>query len=167
MGAPFTFQVAAATPFDGAEDTDGNAVTPPFVAENTRDAIIEARETAQGKARAPILLLHNGSMSNGFWHGYSELISSDQSPIPIPWDCTLTEYTFSNNRTSVDGRMDFYVNGTDPADIVYSISFSNVNRVLTDSPNFDLNAGDLLRLRWVDQGQNPRDVGSTLFFILK
>ena len=160
MGAPFTFPVAQAVPFDGSE------ATPPFVAENTKDAIIEARNTAEGKARAPIILTHNGTMSDGFWHGYTELIPSDTSPIVIPWDCTLVEYSFSNNRTSVDGNMDFYVNGTNAGDIVYSINFSNVNRVKLDTPNIALSAGDLLRLRWVDLGQNPRDVASTLFFIL-
>jgi hypothetical protein len=161
MAGPFTFPVAQAVPFDGSD------ATPPFVSENTKDAIIEARDTAEGKARTSIILTHNGTMGNGFWHGYSELIPSDNSPIPLPWDCKLSEYTFSNNRTSVDGQMDFYVNGTTASDIVYSITFSNVNRVLTDLPNVSFSAGDLLRLRWVDNGQNPRDVASTLFFILE
>lgn len=166
MSGPFTFPVAQAVPFDGTETSDGNPVTPPFSAENTRDAIVEARETAIGKARVSIILLHNGTLGNGFWHGYSEIIPSDTTPIVIPWNCILREYTFSANRNSMDGRMDFYLNGTGAGDIVYSVQFNNVDTILTDFPEITLNAGDLLRLRWVDQGQNPNDVSSVLFFTL-
>lgn len=166
MGGPFTFPVAAATPFDGTETVDGALVTPPFDAENVRDAIIEARSTAPGKSRVSINLQHNGTLSDNFWHGYQSTISSDTTPIVIPWNCILKEYTFSANRTSMDGRLDFYLNGTGGGDVIYSIQFNNVNRTLIDFPELVFNAGDLLRLRWVAQGQNPRDVSSMLFFIL-
>lgn len=160
MGAPFTFPVSEAVPFDGS------GATPVFVSENAQDAIIEARDTAPGKARAPIILQHNGNLGNNFWHGYDSLIPSNGTPIVLPWDCKLTEYTFSNNNTSVDGIMDFYKNGTAGGDIVYSVSFVNVNQVLTAAPDISFNAGDLLRLRWRDTGQNPSDVVSVLFFLL-
>ncbi len=105
-------------------------------------------------------------MSDGFWHGYSDLIPSDNSPIILPWNCEFLEYTFAANRTSMDGQMSFYLNGTNANDIAYSITFQNVNRTLIDNPNLTFSAGDLLRLRWVDNGQNPRDVVSVLFFRL-
>jgi hypothetical protein len=67
MGAPFTFPVAAATPFDGTETVDGVAVVPPFVSENVRDGIIEARETAPGTAaRFPVSFGYKGAASNKF-----------------------------------------------------------------------------------------------------
>ncbi len=160
MGAPFTFPVAQSTPFDGSD------ALPPFVAENVKEGIIEARNSAPGKARAPINLQHNGTLGNGFWHGYDSLIPSDATPIILPWNCTLTEYTFSNKRTSVDGVMEFYKNGTSGGNIVYTINFSNVNKTLVAYPDLDFVAGDLLRLRWVDTGQNPSDVSSMLFFLL-
>jgi len=166
MSGPFTFPVAAAVPFDGTEDTNGVPVVPPFVAENARDGIIEARNQSVARIRTPIILLHNATMSNNFWHGYSELISSNTTPIVIPWNCTLKEYTFSSNKTSIDGRMDFYVNGTNAGNIVYGVQFNNVDNTLIDYPNIQLNAGDLLRLRWVDQGTNPSDTVSVLFFLL-
>ena len=166
MSGPFTYPVSVAVPFDGTEDSDGNPVSPPFVSENARDGIIEARQTAPGKARSTITLLHNGTISDGFWHGYSDLIPSNNSPIILPWDCELLEYTFTANRTSMDGRMDFYLNGTGGGSIIYGIQFNNVNRTLTDNPNLTFSAGDLLRLRWVDEGQNPRDAVSVLFFRL-
>jgi hypothetical protein len=161
MGAPFTFPVAEAVPFDGTE-----ATPTPFVAENVKDGIIEARNSAPGKARVTIPCIHNGTLSNGFWIGYSELVSSDTTPIVIPWNSRLKEVSFSANRNSMDGQMDFYVNGTSVGDIVYSESFVNVNRVKVFLPDFALSANDLLRMRWVDNGQNPRDMALMLFFIL-
>ena len=166
MSGPFTFPVAVAVPFDGTEDSQGTPVAPPFVSENTRDGIIEARDQSVSRIRTAISLIHNGTMSNGFWHGYSDLLNSQNTPIVIPWNCTLLEYTFSANRNSMDGIMNFYKNGTGAGQIVHSVQFNNVNTTLVDTPNISFNAGDLLRLRWVDQGQNPRDVASVLFFRL-
>ena len=166
MAGPFTYPVAVSLPFDGTETSDGVIVTPPFVSDNARDGIIEARNTAIGKVRANRTFLHNGVMSNGFWHGYSELIPSNNTPIIIPWNCILKEYTFAANRTSIDGIMNFYLNGTTTGDIVYSVNFTNVNRTLINFPDLSFALGDLLRLRWVDQGQNPRDVSSTFDFQL-
>jgi len=160
MSGPFTFPVAQAVPFDGSD------ALPPFVAENAKEGIIEARNSAPGKARAPITLQHNGTLGNNNWHGYSSSIPSNTTPIILPWDCTLTEYTFSNQNTSVDGNMEFYLNGTSAGDIIYTINFNNVNQTLTDLPDLDFVAGDLLRLRWDDNGQNPSDVASVLFFLL-
>lgn len=166
MSGPFTFPVAQAVPFDGTEDSEGNVVNPPFVSENVKDGIIEARDEAPGKARAHRLFTHNGTLGDNFWHGYSNLIPSNTTPMIIPWDCVLKEYSLSANRPSMDGRMDFYLNGLTGGDIVYSIQFNNVNTTLIDFPELSLNAGDLLRLRWVDQGQNPRDAISTFDFLL-
>jgi len=160
MAGPFTYPVAIALPFDGSE------AVPPFTAENARDGIIEARDTASGKARAHRMFQHNGNLNNNFWHGYSNLIASDTTPMIIPWDCELKEFTFAANRNSMDGRMDFYLNGLAAGDIIYSIQFNNVPFTLIDTPNLSFSAGDLLRLRWVDQGQNPRDVVSTFDFLL-
>jgi hypothetical protein len=160
MGAPFTFPVAQATPFDGSD------AIPPFTAENVKDGIIEARETAQGKARVTIPCLHNGTVGDGFWIGYSNLIPSDLTPIVMPWNAELKEVSFANNRTSVDGNMNFFINGQAVGDIVYTENFSNVDRVKVFTPEFNVIAGDLLRMQWDDTGQNPRDMALMLFFTL-
>lgn len=47
MAGPFTTPVDLSIPFEGIEDSNGNLVEPPFESENVRDAIIEARNTAQ------------------------------------------------------------------------------------------------------------------------
>lgn len=160
MAGPFTFPVAQATPFDGSD------AVPPFTAENVKDGIIEARDTAEGKARVTIPCLHNGILGDGFWVGYSNLIPSDTTPIIIPWGAKLKEVSFSNIRTSVDGTLDFFVNGMTAGDIVYSETFSNVVNVKTFYPDIDFNADDLLRMQWVDDGENPKDMALMLFFTL-
>ena len=33
-------------------------------------------------------------------------------PIVLPWDCELVEVSFSNAITAIDGKIDFYKNGT-------------------------------------------------------
>lgn len=118
-------------------------------------------------ARATITLTHNGNLNNNAWLGYTQSIPSNDSPILIPWNSKLVEVAFSNRRTSVDGNLEFFLNGTAPGDIFRTWAFVNVNRVqslvgISDS----FSAGDLLALRWDDQGQNPNDVGINLFFVL-
>lgn len=137
-----------------------------FQSINAQEAIEEAKATALGKVRANRTFSHNGTMGGGFWHGYSELINSYSSPMIIPWNCLWKDYTFVTDRNSVGGRLDFYLNGTSDSNIFYSIDFNNVNQILIATPNISLDQGDLLRARWVDLGQNPRDVISTFDFQL-
>lgn len=127
---------------------------------------LKTLDSIPSKARAHRVFMHNGTLSNRFWHGYQSTIPSNTTPMIIPWDCVLEEYTLSADRNSMDGRLDFYVNGTTAGDIVYSVQLNNVNIYIIDFPNLALSAGDLLRTRWVDQGQNPRDVVSTFDFTI-
>jgi len=162
MGAPFTYPVAFSIPFlSEPERING------FQSKNVQEAIEESIIIAPGKARAHRMFQHNGTLGNNFWHGYNELINSFTTPMVIPWNCVLKEYVMCFNNTSVDGEMNFYLNGTDLANIVYSISFVNVDVYKIVYPNLDLSNGDLLRLRWVDNGKNPSDVVSTFDFLLK
>jgi len=118
-------------------------------------------------ARASITLTNNGNLNNNSWLGYINGIPSNTTPIVVPWDSNLVEVSFSNDRTSVDGNLEFYLNGIAPGDIFRVWNFTNVNRVQTLTGIADtFSAGDLLAFQWDDQGQNPRDVAVTLFFIL-
>ena len=158
MSGPFTYPVAEALPFDN-ETND-------FVSDNAQDAIEEARDTAPGLARASIIMSYNGTIRDDTWVGYTESIDSYDTPILIPWNCTLKEITFSNKRTSVDGKLNMYLNGTSSSDIVYTMNFSNTRSIIFYM-DMDFVDGDLLRFRWVDEGQNPNDVGIVLFFLLR
>jgi hypothetical protein len=96
--------VSRQTPFDptGTE----------FVATNAQDAIIEATELAQGKARYALMLLNNGSYTNGQWVGYSELLPGNNTPIVFPVPVHIKEITFSNNNTNCEFNFTFRLGTT-------------------------------------------------------
>jgi hypothetical protein len=150
--------VARAVPFDNTSNG--------FVADEVQTAIEEAKDTAIGKARVTMTSLMNGTVGADNWLGPNELIPGDTVPFRIPWNCTLKEITASFPTLSVDGAMVIYKNGTGAGQIVYTETFTNVDGGKTFTPNLSLAAGDLLRLRWTDRGQNPSDMATTMFFIL-
>lgn len=150
--------VASAVPFDNA--TNG------FTADEVQTAIEEARDTAQGKARVTMSSIMNGTVGANNWLGPNELVPGDTVPFRIPWDCELKEVTVSFPTLSVDGAIEFYVNGTTAGELVYTETFTNVDNGKTFTPNIALTAGDLLRMRWTDSGQNPSDMATMMFFIL-
>lgn len=118
-------------------------------------------------SRATITLVNNGNLGNNSWMPWFNGVPTNTSPIVVPWDSRLVEVAFTNNRTSVDGNFEFYLNGTAPGDIFRTWNFTNVNLVQTLTGIADpFTAGDLLRIQWDDQGQNPRDVALILFFVL-
>jgi hypothetical protein len=142
-----------------------------FTATNTQAAIEESKASAPGKARASIVCTFNGTIGNNNWLGYSELIPGDQVPILIPWNCILKELTvvYQNaflGSPSIDGRLDLYKNGTAGGNIVHQITFTNDNDGGIFTPDISFNAGDQLRGRWVDQGDNPADMVICYFFLL-
>lgn len=147
--------VAKAIPFDKTGTS--------FTSDDAEAAIIEAKNIATSLPRFTVVTTFNGTVSNGDWLGYSNLIPGDVVPILIPVKCTLKEVTFFNNNTTT-GRLDLYYNGTSTGDI-----FNNLQ--LTSSPSgfkttFTqlFNPGDTLRGRWVDQGTNPNDAVIVYFF---
>jgi hypothetical protein len=150
--------VARAVPFDNA--TNG------FTADEVQSAIEEARDTAPGKARATMASIMNGTVGADSWLGHNELVPGDTVPFRIPWNCTLEEVTVSFPTLSVDGAMVFYKNGTGAGQIVFTETFTNVDNGKNFNPNLSFVAGDLLRMRWTDTGQNPADMATTMFFLL-
>lgn len=147
------------TPFDNS--TNG------FTAEDVQAAIEEARDTAPGKARATVQLISNGGVLDNEWVGYSELLPCNTTPIPVPWNSTIEEITYSFDRNSVDGNFELYKNGFDASDIVYTFNFSNAaGPVIDDTISLAFSAGDFLCGRWDDNGQNPRDLGVGIFFLI-
>lgn len=142
-----------------------------FTADNTQEAIEEAKDAAPGKARASIICTFNGTVGNNNWLGYSELIPGDQVPILIPFNCVLKEMTvvYQNaflGSPSIDGRLDLYKNGTAGGNIVFQHTFTNDNDGAILFPEITFATGDQLRGRWVDQGDNPSDMVICYFFLL-
>lgn len=126
---------------------------------------LDELNTNKTNARCTITLTNNSTVTNNQWVGYTELIPSDTTPIVLPWNCKLTEISASFNATSVDGDLVFYKNGILVGNIIKTWNFSNVNNhayLVSQTDTFV--AGDLLRLRWTDNGTNPSDMVICLFF---
>lgn len=137
-----------------------------FIATNVQDAIVEARDTAVGKARFAMVFVHNGTVGNNTWLGFSELVPSNTTPLVVPVNCKLNELAMSFNGANVDGVLRIFKNGTaNPANVIYSNTFTNQSTLkLMTGLNLSLVAGDLLRAQWADAGDNPNDVALQWFF---
>lgn len=121
--------------------------------------------TKATNARASMTLSHNGVVGNGDWIGYTQSITSNDTPILIPWDSRLEDITFSNSRTSVDGTMSFFKNGSLTS--FFDWTFTNVNKTqFVNSQGETFASGDTLEIQWSDSGQNPNDMGLVLWFTL-
>ncbi len=137
-----------------------------FTATDVQAAIVEARDNAVSKARFAMVFVHNGSVGNNTWLGFSELVPSNTTPLVVPVACKLTELAMSFAGANVDGVLLIYKNGTaNPANVIYSNTFTNQNTSkLMTGLNITLNAGDLLRAQWQDTGDNPNDAALQWFF---
>lgn len=137
-----------------------------FAATNVQAAIEEAKNTAVGKARFAMAFVHNGSVGNNTWLGFSELVPSNTTPLIVPVACKLNELALSFAGANVDGVLLIYKNGTsNPTNVIYSNTFTNENTFkLMSGLNLPLVAGDQLRAQWQDTGDNPNDVALQWFF---
>ena len=143
-------QVAESVPFE-----DEN-----FTSKNTQDAIIEAKQNAEGFPRAGIPLINNGVQGNGDWIAYSNLTPSVEIIFPVK--TKLNEITWSNDRDDVEFDLEIYKNGTsDPGDKVatYNINSSTNERSgFIDGISLEFEAGDWIRIKYIDQGTNTSDL---------
>ena len=149
--------VASQVPFDNEGTT--------FAAENTQDAIEEARDLAAGFPRAGLALIQNGTMSSNDLVSYSHL--TPNTPIVFPVNTQLNEVTFSNNRSSVECDLEIWNGGLTGGTLVKTLNVSTGTEL---SEIFDLNAdvitfsaGDVMQIRYIDQGTNARDMVVTLW----
>ena len=163
MSGPYTYPVAIAVPFDGTEDSDGNPVVPPFASENVRDAIIEARDSATSLARFVIPLSYNGTINNNTFIGYLNTIPGDDSPVILPSDAILREYTFSNKRSNADYTLEFRKNSL-TATPFHTVSKVNTQFFYEDTLTELFNAGDQIYVKYKDDGQNAQDISIILFY---
>ena len=164
MAGPFTTPVAESVPFDGTTDTNGNPLDPPFVSEDVKAAIIEARDTAQGiAARFTLTLISNGWVSDDEWITYSEL--TPDIWIQLPFKCELMEYTWANKKTNRSFDLEFYKNGLNNSDIFLTEQIRNQEYGYRTGINTMLNAGDRVRIKYKDQGNNCSDLVVVLYLI--
>ena len=152
MAGPFTFPVAQSTPYD---NTDSG-----LVAENVKDAIdeIDAKSNA---AVFTIPLVYNGNISSDVFISYSNL--TPNTPIIIPVDATFLAFTFSNSRSNADYTLEFRINSTTNTPF-YSVSKTNTQFFADTNPNQAFSGGDIISVKYLDDGNNSNDVVITLAF---
>lgn len=146
MGAPFTFPVAQATPYD---NTDSG-----LAAENVKDAIDEASAQAS-VAVFTIPLVYNGTLSADTFISYSNL--TPNTPVIVPINSEFVAFTFSNSRATADYTIEFRRN-TNIGTPFYSVSQTNTQFFADTLPIAELfNAGDFISVKYVDDGGNAND----------
>lgn len=169
MPGPFTSPVAQSVPFEPDRDPQygGNPGPSGITSEDVQSAIEEAKATAVAKVRFTIVTVHNGTITNNQWLGYSELLPGDLVGIRLPLACKLREISASFNNASVDGTIVLYQNGTLAGNIIDNTTFvlSNVTSgIIFTGIDYTFAANDVLRARWTDSGQNPSDLAIVYYF---
>lgn len=131
---------------------------PIFTSDNVKDAIVEAKNTAEGFPRAGIPLINNGTQSNNDWIAYSNLTPAVKIVFPVK--TKLNEVTWANSRTSVEFALEFHKNGTTAGDIfyTYTVSSGSQNYGYVDGLSYTFDAGDWIRIKYDDQGTNTSDL---------
>lgn len=147
---------ATDVPFDNS--TNG------YTADNVQDAIEEGVSLALQTPIFPLSLLWNGTVSNGKWYGYSNLLPGDETPIVIPSKSEFIGFTWSNGNTGADFTLHFKKNSTGAADF---LSDSRTNTQFYNyflvTPELFL-AGETIFIQHEDDGTNANDVGFILIF---
>ena len=127
----------------------------PFVAfDDVAEAAFAARYT--------LTFQHNGTVGNGTFYGYSNLLPGDATPVLIPVDSILKGYSFSNRNAGADYTLTFRKNTTVGAGF-YTISQTNTQFFTATIPDESFNAGDQIYIQHGDDGTNTVDAAIVIF----
>jgi len=133
------------------------------ISDDVQNAIGEVYDIAAPLV-VPINLIYNGSLSNNEFIGYSNLIPGDDTPVISPITGNFVGFTFSNNRASADFALEFRKNTTGGgAFFTWSVNNTQTADVTLGSPE-SFNAGDQIYIKYIDEGNNARDVAIVLKF---
>jgi len=146
--------VAGSTPFDNS--TNG------FTADDVQAAIEEV-ESLASPLRVPITLVYNGTLSNGDFIGYSNLLPGDATPIIIPISGSFVGFTWSNKVTGADFALEFRL-GSTTATPFFTWTVTNTQIAEVAVPAEAVTAGGTMYVKYLDQGQNAQDATIVLLF---
>lgn len=114
--------------------------------------------------RVPITLVHNGTLSNGDWIGYSNLLPGDATPVIAPLTGVWSGFTWSNNKTTADFALEFRV-GSTGATPFFTWSVDNTQSAFVEFPTAQaVTAGDKVFIKYIDEGTNAADAAIVLKF---
>lgn len=157
-------QVASSVPFDN--NPDGTPIFTQSNPENVQEAISAGGEKAQVALDTPrytIPLVYNGTVGNNTFIGYSNLLPGDSTPIVIPVNSQILEFTFSNQSSNADYTLEFRKNST-TATLFYSVSKTNTQFFSDLDIDEFFDSGDTIFIKYIDDGNNASDVAILLVF---
>lgn len=143
-------------PFDNS--TNG------YIANNVQEALEEGVNLALDTPVFPLPLVWNGTISDGEFYGYSNLIPGDATPLLALKKSELISFTWSNGNAGADFTLVFRKNN------IAGTPFLTVSRVNTKFFAYELltpeafNLGDQIYIEHQDDGTNSSDVGFVLTF---
>lgn len=124
-----------------------------FTANHVQAAIEEAKQNAEGFPRAGLPLTANGTLANGNWITYSELLSNPRILFPVK--IRIKEITWVNNATNLGAfNFDIYKNGQLIGNRVFTYTAPAADRAVgygyyVWASNLDFAEGDSLYIRYV------------------
>lgn len=146
-----------------AIDTFFDNSTNGFTANNVQEAIEEV-EFIAAPLIVPILLTHNGTLSNNTFLGYDNLLPGDSTPVIAPITGNFTVFTWSNSRSFADFELEFRKNTTVGTPFFsWSVNNTKTASVVLPTPE-PFTAGDEIYVKYVDQGFNASDAAVVLGF---
>lgn len=137
-----------------------------FVSTNVQAAIEEAKTTAEGKARYALSLINNGTLTNGQFIGYNELLPGDQTLIVFPVACAIKEVVFTNSSVNNLGTFTFRKNSTAGASYrTWTINTgATVKQQVLTGINDTFASGDYVTIKWAKTGgSTPSDMALVLY----
>lgn len=155
-----------ATPVDYSVPFDNIGTT--FVSTNVHDALVEAKQNAEGFPRAGLVLTVNGTVGNGVFITYNELLANTRIVFPVK--IRLKEITWNNVNVSL-GAFDFvfYKNGTAAGNIIHTYTAPAAGRTAGYGyyifpVDIDINAGEFIYVKNVrPSGTALADLGLVLW----
>lgn len=131
-----------------------------FAATNVHDGIVEAKQNAEGFPRAGLPLTNNGTVANGAWITYSELLANPRILFPVK--VRLKEMTWVNVNVNLGAfNFEFYKNGQAAGNLIFTYTAPAADRTAGYGyyvwpTNLDFNAGESLYIK------NVRPSGTAL-----
>lgn len=147
-------QVAKSLWFDNS--TNG------FNSSDVQGAIEEAKTYGEGFPRAGLVLTHNGTVSNGTWINYSELLSNPRILFPVR--IRLKELTWVNVNTNL-GSFTLNIYKNTQTNLIYTYTPTAAERTagygyFVFPINVDFAAGESMYIKYVKpSGTSLSDLG--------
>lgn len=147
MPASRKSEVALGVPFEGVG----------FTSENVQDAIIEAKQNAEGFPRAGIRATANGTVGNNDWIGPTELLPN--TPLLVaPVTLKINEITWSNQNTNAQFHIEFRsVSKTGTIFHTLTVTSPNPGYGYETGIDFTIAPGTSVWAQYKDDGKNCSD----------